>query len=91
MRLIDGMENIYAESVIGNVRKAQEDSYAVELATVNGDVFVVCDGMGGHVGGKRESTRAVNRSMEVLKKGKYAEPVAARDLGLQVAKMQIWG
>ena len=85
MRLIDGMENIYAESVIGNVRKAQEDSYAVELATVNGDVFVVCDGMGGHVGGKMASTIAVNSILEFLKKEKYDDPVSALDLALQFA------
>lgn len=91
MRLIDGMENIYAESVIGNVRKAQEDSYAVELATVNGDVFVVCDGMGGHVGGKMASTIAVNSILEFLKKEKYADPVSALDLALQFANMQILG
>ena len=91
MRLIDGMENIYAESVIGNVRKAQEDSYAVELATVNGDVFVVCDGMGGHVGGKMASTIAVNSILEFLKKAKYADPVSALDLALQFANMQILG
>lgn len=91
MRLIDGMENIYAESVIGNVRKAQEDSYAVELATVNGDVFVVCDGMGGHVGGKMASTIAVNSILEFLKKEKYDDPVSALDLALQFANMQILG
>ena len=61
MRLIKGTENIYSNSVIGNVRKAQEDSCGIELMTVNGDLFVVCDGMGGHVGGRLSEKRKIRR------------------------------
>ena len=49
LTIIDN-KNIYQKDVIGNVRKAQEDSHDIAALTPNGDVFVVCDGMGGHVG-----------------------------------------
>ena len=54
-------EKIFAKGVIGNVRKAQEDSYGWKLGTPNGDLFVVCDGMGGHVGGAMASKIAVDK------------------------------
>lgn len=91
MRLINGIENVYANSVVGNVRRAQEDSYGVELTTVNGDLFVVCDGMGGHVGGKMASTIAVNSIVEFIKKDKYPDPLFALNAALQFANMQILG
>lgn len=91
MRLIKGTENIYSNSVIGNVRKAQEDSCGIELMTVNGDLFVVCDGMGGHVGGKMASEIAVKSILDYLKKEKYADPASALDEALQFANMQILG
>ena len=59
--------NIYHNDVIGNVRKAQEDSHDMAALTPNGDVFVVCDGMGGHVGGKQASSIAVKSIIEYLK------------------------
>ncbi len=51
MSLVTNRNNIFKKGVVGNVRKAQEDSHDMALDTPNGDVFVVCDGMGGHVGG----------------------------------------
>lgn len=60
--------NIFQKDVIGNVRKAQEDSHDIAALTPNGDVFVVCDGMGGHVGGKQASSIAVKSIIEHLKK-----------------------
>ena len=49
MSLISGNEScFFAKDDIGNVRKAQEDSHGYKLGTHNGDLFVVCDGMGGH-------------------------------------------
>jgi len=41
----------FGSSHIGNVREENEDSYA-HFETVNGSVFVLCDGMGGIKGGK---------------------------------------
>lgn len=83
--------NIYQKDVIGNVRQAQEDSHDIAVMTPNGDVFVVCDGMGGHVGGKMASSIAVRSIIEHLKKEKYASPYEAMDGALQYANMQILG
>ncbi|MDR1348841.1 MAG: protein phosphatase 2C domain-containing protein, partial [Prevotellaceae bacterium] len=83
--------NVFQKEVIGNVRKAQEDSHDFAALTPNGDVFVVCDGMGGHVGGKQASSIAVNSILECLKKEKYENPLYALNEALQFANMQILG
>lgn len=83
--------NIYHNDVIGNVRKAQEDSHDMATLTPNGDVFVVCDGMGGHVGGKQASSIAVKSIIEYLKADKYPQPLQALNDALQYANMQILG
>ena len=83
--------NIFQKDVIGNVRKAQEDSHDIAALTPNGDVFVVCDGMGGHVGGKQASSIAVKSIIEHLKKERYPQPIQALNDALQFANMQILG
>lgn len=81
--------NIFHKDVIGNVRTAQEDSHGIATLTPNGDVFVVCDGMGGHVGGKQASSIAVKSIIDYLKKEKYPQPIQALNDALQFANMQI--
>lgn len=84
-------DNIFKKGVIGNVRKAQEDSHDMAIMTPNGDVFVVCDGMGGHVGGAKASSIAVSSIIEYLKREKYNDIPQALNEAIQYANMQIIG
>lgn len=83
--------NVFKKGVIGNVRTAQEDSHDMAIMTPNGDVFVVCDGMGGHVGGAKASSIAVSSIIEYLKKEKYNDIPQALNEAIQYANMQIIG
>lgn len=91
MSLVTNTNDIFKKGVVGNVRKAQEDSHDWALKTPNGDVFVVCDGMGGRVGGAKASSLAVESIISYLKAEKYANPQTALDGALQFANMQILG
>ena len=91
MSLINNTSNIFKKGVIGNLRQAQEDSHDMALQTPNGDVFVVCDGMGGHVGGAKASSLAVESILTHLKAERYADPQMALYEALQFANMQILG
>lgn len=84
-------DNVFKKGVIGNVRKAQEDSHDIAIMTPNGDVFVVCDGMGGHVGGAKASSIAVSSIIEYLKREKYNDIPQALNEAIQYANMQIIG
>lgn len=58
----------YGLSDIGNVRKNNEDSFSVESLSENCIIAVVADGMGGHTGGKRASSDAVDLIMNIVKR-----------------------
>lgn len=90
LTIIDN-NNIFQKDVIGNVRTAQEDSHDIAVCTPNGDVFVVCDGMGGHVGGKQASGIAVKSIIDYLKREKYGNAMQALNDALQYANLQILG
>lgn len=81
-------ENVFAKSVIGNVRSNQEDCCGM-ATTPNGDVFVVCDGVGGNVGGEKASAIAVDSVVEFFRKEKYSNVPQAINDALHYANQKI--
>jgi len=80
---------------VGQVRKANEDSCDI-FAVANMKVFVVCDGMGGHVGGQVASQTAITTIHEYLLNNVVIDPreaihnsiVAANEAILNKARQQ---
>ncbi len=74
---------------VGKVRSANEDNFG-EALTPNGHLFVVCDGMGGHVGGAEASKIAVDNIIEFFQKEIYDNVIQAIDHALSFANEQIY-
>ncbi len=74
---------------VGKVRAANEDNMG-EAVTPNGHLFVVCDGMGGHVGGATASSIAVTSIIEFFQREVYDNPIQAIDHALSFANEQIY-
>lgn len=74
---------------VGKVRAANEDNMG-ESFTPNGHLFVVCDGMGGHVGGATASSIAVTSIIEFFQREVYDNPIQAIDHALSFANEQIY-
>lgn len=83
-------KDVFSNSVVGKVRQANEDNCGSAI-TPNGYLFVVCDGMGGHVGGATASKIAVQSIMEYFSKGVYDNVYQALSAALNFANMKIIG
>lgn len=86
--IIDIRTDFFALSDVGLVRPQNEDNCR-DAYTPNGYLFVMCDGMGGHVGGAVASKIAVDSIMEYMNSRRFESSAGALFNALDYANSQI--
>ena len=80
--------NLYSETHVGNKRPDNEDFLGYS-DTPNGLVYIVCDGMGGHVGGATASQLAVKSIIDFFSEKPYENIYVALSEAIVFANQEI--
>lgn len=80
---------LISKTNVGNKRAANEDFYGYS-STPNGEIFVVCDGMGGHVGGAIASNLGVESILSFFDQEPFSDVTEALDNAIKFANQKIF-
>ena len=82
----------FPKTDVGLVRPANEDSIGsiIDNKGIYTNIYIVCDGMGGHVGGARASQSAVSHIKEYFRNTPNTTPNIALKEAIEFANVQIF-